>query len=190
MAVKKTKATKKEKNTTPHIEAHLVQSLGTFSEKALREYGSYVVEDRAVPDFRDGLKPVHRALLWSLVGLGLRPDKAYKKSARTVGDCFVENTPVNTPSGDVNIQDLKEGDLVTNDRGTFPVEVLFELPPKPLFRVTVGEREVECTEGQVFFVKTEEGLIVERQAKDLKPGDLVGVRRASKKDDCRVLRRP
>ena len=62
------------------------RGLAEFSEDALRLYGSYVVEDRAVPDFRDGLKPVHRSLLWSLAGLGLRPDKGYKKAARTVGD--------------------------------------------------------------------------------------------------------
>ena len=62
------------------------QTIEQFTEKALREYGSYVVEDRAVPDYRDGLKPVHRAILWSLAGLNLRPSAGYKKSARTVGD--------------------------------------------------------------------------------------------------------
>lgn len=67
-------------------EDHAQQTIEEFTAEALREYGSYVVEDRAVPDYRDGLKPVHRAILWSLAGLGLRPDKGYKKSARTVGD--------------------------------------------------------------------------------------------------------
>jgi topoisomerase-4 subunit A len=61
-------------------------SLRDYTEECLRVYGSYVVEDRAVPDFRDGCKPVHRALLWSLSELGLTPDKGYKKAARTVGD--------------------------------------------------------------------------------------------------------
>lgn len=62
------------------------QGLDEFTAEALSIYGAYVVEDRAVPDYRDGLKPVHRALLWSLAGLNLRPSSAYKKSARTVGD--------------------------------------------------------------------------------------------------------
>lgn len=62
--------------------------LAAFTGEALAEYGAYVVEDRAVPDFRDGLKPVHRSLLWSLAGLNLRPSAGYKKSARTVGDCI------------------------------------------------------------------------------------------------------
>lgn len=64
-----------------------------YTEQALRDYGSYVVEDRAVPDYRDGLKPVHRAIMWSLAGLGLRPDKGYKKSARTVGDVIGKYHP-------------------------------------------------------------------------------------------------
>lgn len=64
-----------------------------YTEQALREYGSYVVEDRAVPDYRDGLKPVHRAIMWSLSGLNLRPDKGYKKSARTVGDVIGKYHP-------------------------------------------------------------------------------------------------
>lgn len=67
--------------------------LAAFTEEALAEYGSYVVEDRAVPDFRDGLKPVHRSLLWSLAGLNLRPSAGYKKSARTVGDCLGKYHP-------------------------------------------------------------------------------------------------
>jgi topoisomerase-4 subunit A len=69
------------------------QTLASFTEGALRTYGSYVVEQRAVPDFRDGLKPVHRAVLWSLSGLGLRSDKPFKKSARTVGDAIGKYHP-------------------------------------------------------------------------------------------------
>ena len=66
----------------------LDQPLDEYTRDNLKVYGSYVVEQRAVPDFRDGLKPVHRAVLWSMVDLGLRPDKAYKKSARTVGQAI------------------------------------------------------------------------------------------------------
>jgi topoisomerase-4 subunit A len=68
-------------------------TLATYTENALRTYGSYVVEDRAVADYRDGLKPVHRALLWSLVGLGLRPSSGYKKSARVVGEALGKYHP-------------------------------------------------------------------------------------------------
>lgn len=57
-----------------------------FTEGALTEYGSHVVENRAIPDFRDGLKPVHRAILWAMYDLNLYHNKPYKKAARTVGD--------------------------------------------------------------------------------------------------------
>src|SRR5690606_34251284 len=67
--------------------------LSKFTESALKVYGSYVVENRAVPDFRDGLKPSHRAVLWSMVGLGLRPSGGCKKTARTVGDVIGKYHP-------------------------------------------------------------------------------------------------
>ena len=69
------------------------QTLDKFTEDALKVYGSYVVEQRAVADFRDGLKPVHRAVMWSLAGLGLRPTEPFKKSARTVGDAIGKYHP-------------------------------------------------------------------------------------------------
>lgn len=68
-------------------------TLDEFTRGALTKYGSYVVEERAIADYRDGLKPVHRALLWSLAGLGLRPHAGYKKSARTVGDTIGKYHP-------------------------------------------------------------------------------------------------
>ncbi|QZE56192.1 hypothetical protein pEaSNUABM52_00334 [Erwinia phage pEp_SNUABM_52] len=69
------------------------ENLADFTKRALFQYGSYVVEDRAIADYRDGLKPVHRALLWSLCDLGLRPGGAFKKAARTVGDALGKYHP-------------------------------------------------------------------------------------------------
>ncbi|QZE58898.1 hypothetical protein pEaSNUABM28_00341 [Erwinia phage pEa_SNUABM_28] len=69
------------------------ENLADYTRRALFQYGSYVVEDRAIADYRDGLKPVHRALLWSLCDLGLRPGGAFKKSARTVGDALGKYHP-------------------------------------------------------------------------------------------------
>lgn len=66
----------------------LDQPLDEYAALALRTYGSYVVEERAVADYRDGLKPSHRAILWSMSGLGLTPSASYKKSARTVGEAI------------------------------------------------------------------------------------------------------
>ena len=61
-------------------------SLLEYSQNAMKHYGSYVIENRALADIRDGLKPVHRRILWAMYKLGLKPSGGYKKSARTVGD--------------------------------------------------------------------------------------------------------
>jgi DNA gyrase/topoisomerase IV subunit A len=64
-----------------------------YSEHAMRHYGSYVIENRALADIRDGLKPVHRRILWAMCKLGLNASGAYKKSARTVGDVIGQYHP-------------------------------------------------------------------------------------------------
>jgi len=50
------------------------------------DYAMSVIVSRALPDVRDGLKPVHRRIIYSMNGLGLTPEKPHKKSARIVGD--------------------------------------------------------------------------------------------------------
>ena len=50
------------------------------------DYAMSVIVGRALPDVRDGLKPVHRRILYSMAELNLAHDKAYRKSARIVGD--------------------------------------------------------------------------------------------------------
>ena len=55
-------------------------------EKSYIDYAMSVIVSRALPDVRDGLKPVHRRILYSMNELNLTPDKPYRKSARIVGD--------------------------------------------------------------------------------------------------------
>ena len=55
-------------------------------ERSFLEYAMSVIVARALPDVRDGLKPVHRRILFGMFGQGLRPDRAYMKCARVVGD--------------------------------------------------------------------------------------------------------
>lgn len=64
-------------------------------------YAMSVIVARALPDVRDGLKPVHRRILWGMHELGLDPDKPYRKSARLVGDVLGKYHP----HGDTAIYD-------------------------------------------------------------------------------------
>ena len=53
--------------------------------KSFLDYSMSVIISRALPDVRDGLKPVHRRILYTMYENGLTPDKAYRKCADTVG---------------------------------------------------------------------------------------------------------
>lgn len=55
-------------------------------KKSFIDYAMSVIVDRALPDVRDGLKPVHRRILYSMFTQGFTPDKSYRKCATTVGD--------------------------------------------------------------------------------------------------------
>src|SRR5438477_4394367 len=57
------------------------------------DYAMSVIIGRALPDVRDGLKPVHRRVLWAMSELGNTYNKAYKKSARVVGDVIGKYHP-------------------------------------------------------------------------------------------------
>jgi len=55
-------------------------------KKSFMQYAMSVIIERALPDIRDGLKPVHRRILYAMYELGFTPDKAYRKCATTVGE--------------------------------------------------------------------------------------------------------
>src|ERR671925_1237318 len=57
------------------------------------DYSMSVIVGRALPDARDGLKPVHRRILWGMQDLGARPGTQHKKSARVVGDVMGKYHP-------------------------------------------------------------------------------------------------
>jgi len=60
---------------------------------AYLDYAMSVIVSRALPDARDGLKPVHRRILYAMHDMGIRPDAAYKKSARIVGEVLGKYHP-------------------------------------------------------------------------------------------------
>lgn len=57
------------------------------------DYAMSVIIDRALPDVRDGLKPVHRRILYTMFASGFTPDKPYRKSVATVGECLKSYHP-------------------------------------------------------------------------------------------------
>ena len=70
-------------------------------KKSFIAYAMAVNKSRAIPDVRDGMKPVHRRILFSMHEMGLYNDKAYKKCARIVGDCMGKYHP----HGDSSVYD-------------------------------------------------------------------------------------
>ena len=74
-------------------------------KKSFIAYAMAVNVSRAIPDVRDGLKPVHRRILYSMHELGLYSDKAFRKCARIVGDCLGKYHP----HGDSSVYDALVG---------------------------------------------------------------------------------
>ena len=70
-------------------------------KKSYLDYSMSVIVGRALPDVRDGLKPVHRRILYSMWDMGLMSNKPHKKSARVVGDCLGRYHP----HGDSSVYD-------------------------------------------------------------------------------------
>ena len=85
------------------MEVGLVRKIDIDEEmqQAYLDYAMSVIVARALPDARDGLKPVHRRILYAMYDMGLRTDSAYKKSARIVGEVLGKYHP----HGDMAVYD-------------------------------------------------------------------------------------
>lgn len=86
---------------TPYEETIVDVDVATEMQGSFLEYAYSVIYARALPDARDGLKPVQRRILFQMSEMGLRPDRAYVKSARVVGDVMGKLHP----HGDTAIYD-------------------------------------------------------------------------------------
>ncbi|HEX9682948.1 MAG TPA: DNA topoisomerase (ATP-hydrolyzing) [Acidimicrobiales bacterium] len=95
--------TKKTKHPGPTLlDAEIeTKAFNEHVESAFLEYAMSVIVGRALPDVRDGLKPVHRRILWAMHEAGYRPDRNYVKCARVVGDVM----GTFHPHGDQSIYD-------------------------------------------------------------------------------------
>lgn len=98
-----------ETNNQPQAQNANVDLFGNIQERDIAgemrsyyiDYAMSVIVGRALPDVRDGLKPVHRRVLYSMNEMGLKYNKAYKKSARVVGDVLGKYHP----HGDIAVYD-------------------------------------------------------------------------------------
>ena len=79
----------------------LFKNLDTVLHESMIPYSEHVILDRALPRVEDGLKPVQRRILYTMLELGITPDKPYRKSARIVGDCLGKFHP----HGDSSVYD-------------------------------------------------------------------------------------
>ncbi len=126
-----------EKNETVDEKEIVTEFSGEFHERdsfiennivsevkdSFRDYAASVIVARAIPDLRDGLKPVHRRILWSMYENGYTPDKPHRKCATTVGNVMGRYHP----HGDSSIyeamvrlaQDFNERYMLIDGHGNF-----------------------------------------------------------------------
>ena len=87
-----------------HLEIGTINSIDINQEmrSSYLDYAMSVIVARALPDARDGLKPVHRRILYAMYDMGLRPNQPHRKSARLVGEVLGKYHP----HGDSSVYDL------------------------------------------------------------------------------------
>lgn len=92
----------KKKEEIVLVDQNVIEnSMEDVLHNSMIPYAEYVIMDRALPRVEDGLKPVQRRILYTMLELGITPDKPYRKSARIVGDCLGKYHP----HGDTSVYD-------------------------------------------------------------------------------------
>ncbi len=101
----------------------ITKALEEVMHDSMLPYSEFVIMDRALPRVEDGLKPVQRRVLYSMLEVGVLPDRPFRKSARIVGDCMGKYHP----HGDRSIydtmvrmaQDFNMGEVLVSGHGNF-----------------------------------------------------------------------
>ena len=180
-------ARKKTKKETKEIKENILEV--EFSEEMKESYSNYafeVISARALPDIRDGLKPVQRRSIYSMYDLGVTYNKPYKKAGRMVGECFVKGTQVLYYDIEnkekrinnlllKNIEDIEVGDYVETFKGKKKVTEIYIMPKKETLKVSTDIPFIEntCTLNQKFKIINENMEFEWKEAKDLKENDFI-----------------
>lgn len=93
MAKKDEKKPEKELETPQEERGIILENISSQMEKSFLDYAMSVITDRALPDIRDGLKPVHRRILYAMHGMGLTASSKFRKSATVVGEVLGKYHP-------------------------------------------------------------------------------------------------
>jgi len=109
-----------KKKLDQFIEENIVkENLETIVGDRFGKYSKYIIQDRALPDVRDGLKPVQRRILFAMNELGMGSTKPYKKSARIVGEVIGKYHP----HGDTSVYDAMVRMSQTWKMGTLLIDM-------------------------------------------------------------------
>ena len=123
-------------------------NIETEMQDSFLEYAMSVIVSRALPDVRDGLKPVHRRILYSMWDSGIRPGTPYRKCARVVGDVvgwFHPHSPEAVYDSMVRLgQDFALRATLVDPQGNFGT---VDDPPAAMRYCVTGETRVTTTEG-------------------------------------------
>src|SRR6266536_1408686 len=108
-------------------------------QRSYMDYAMSVIVGRALPDVRDGLKPVHRRILWSMLESGLRPDRPHRKAAWAVGEVVKKYHPHGLDAVYEALvrmaQDFSLPNLLVNGAGGIAVGMATNIPPHNLGEV-------------------------------------------------------
>src|SRR5260370_675327 len=190
----------KRSNVVPLTAVRPVQFGQALQERYL-SYALSTIMARSLPDVRDGLKPVHRRLLYAMRQLRLDPNSAFKKSARVVGDVIGQYHP----HGDQSIYDtlvdmVKAPDFRTGGLLVEPREAIVEAykTGRGSFRLRARWQKEELARGQYRIIVTEipyqvqKGKLIERIAEIINAKKLPILEdvRDESADDVRIVLEP
>lgn len=149
-------------------------SLKEEMKRSYIDYAMSVVIGRAIPDVRDGLKPVHRRIIYAMADNNYFYNQSHVKSARIVGECFIKGTLINTIDCLKPIEEISVGEMVYTHNGIKKVLQLYEMPENEIYELELenGLKNF-CTRGQKYKIFNSKLKYVWKSPEELKIGDYI-----------------